>query len=139
MHADEGCKISGTLVMEALIIAVCTVVTKLIDKYILCKPEPPETFVTEPVPIQTFISNQVSDSYVPTNSLDATLAELDRDPSEKIQEKAGETVRVLLRDYAMCTVHKQKMEKILKKINKKFSEGIDMRTFTMCALYPGKK
>jgi hypothetical protein len=128
--------------MESLIIAVCTVVAKLIDKYILCKPEPPEplgNFVAEPVAIQTFISNQMSDSWVPTNSLDAALAELDRDNSEKTQEKAAETVKVLLRDYAMCTVHKDKMNIILKKINKKFSREIDMRTFTMCTIYPGKK
>jgi len=89
--------------------------------------------------MDTFVSTQVTDSFVPTNSLDAALSELLRDNSEKTQKKAAETVRVLLRDYAMCAVHKQKMEIILNKINKKFSDGIDMRTFTMCALYPGKK
>jgi hypothetical protein len=132
MYEESGDKIYWNVVMEAL-------VTKLIDKYLLCKPEPPENFVTEPVRMDTFVSTQVTDSFVPTNSLDAALSELLRDNSEKTQKKAAETLRVLLRDYAMCTVHKQKMEIILNKINKKFSDGIDMRTFTMCALYPGKK
>jgi hypothetical protein len=125
--------------MEAVILAVCGIISKLIDKYLLCKPEPPPNFVSEPVPLQTYVSNHVTDAYVPTNSLDAALSELDRDYSEDTQKKAAETVRVLLRDYAMCSIHKFKMEKILKKINKKFSKDIDMKTFVMCAMYPGKK
>jgi hypothetical protein len=98
MYEESGDKIYWNVVMEALVIAVCTIVTKLIDKYLLCKPEPPENFVAEPVRMDTFVSTQVTDSFVPTNSLDAALSELLRDAEEGGRDRSGPS-------QGLCHVH----------------------------------
>ena len=100
-----------------------------------CQPEKKP----EPIVPFSFITNQYGDSFTATNSLDAAHEALENDKSAKTQEKVAKTIKYLLKEYAMCSIHREKMESLISMMDSKYTKDIRMDTFTLCQLWPGKK
>ena len=120
--------------MEAIVLSVLSIISEIIRK-MSCQPEKKP----EPVYPMSYVTNQFGDSFTATNSLDAARKALENDRSGKTQEKVAQTIKYLLKEYDMCTVHREKMESLISTMDTKYTRDIPMHTFTLCQLWPGKK